>query len=146
MKIRPPIVGLVYILLAVGLQYLFPDTKIDFASYHVLGVVFIILGIIIAIWSILLFRKIGTTKDPFGDPSTIVTKGPFRFSRNPMYLSLTVILLGIGFYVGTVLFYLVALGFFLTMNFSFIPREEKILGTTFGGKYSDYKRRVRRWL
>ncbi len=79
-------------------------------------------------------------------PTALVTTGPFRFSRSPMYLGVTCLLLGIALLVGTLPLFLAPVAFALTMNASYIPREERNLERQFGQEYMDYKNRVRRWL
>jgi protein-S-isoprenylcysteine O-methyltransferase Ste14 len=104
------------------------------------------LGFAIMFWGWKLFHNRGTSVCPF-DPSTyFVREGPFRFTRNPMYLGMTLILLGIAFAAGTPPVFLTPLAFFLTLNKVFIPYEEKKMEETFGEDYLDYKRRVRRWV
>ena len=93
-----------------------------------------------------LFKRAGTAIKPYDQPSKLVVDGPYQLSRNPMYLGVTLILLGIAFWVGTYPFYLVSGVFCFTMNFVFIPNEEKILESTFGNDYLSYKSRTRRWI
>lgn len=79
------------------------------------------------------------------DATHHVTKtGPYRFSRNPMYLGM--FLLGLALAVGTLPFSLSAAGFFAIAHFVFCPYEEKKLERAFGSEYAQYKREVRRWL
>lgn len=99
-----------------------------------------------AFWAMLTFRRHNTEVDPLGKVTTIVTAGPFRFTRNPMYLSLMVFYVG-----GIVAFRLVWSAFllplvFLALHYGVIVREERHLQAVFGEQYSDYCRRVRRWL
>ena len=103
-------------------------------------------GMVLAVWSVILFKRARTPIDTFGTPTALVVDGPFRFSRSPMYVSLTVVLSGIAVYLGTLPWFLVPVAFALTMNASHIPREEKNLERQFGQEYMDYKNRVRRWL
>jgi protein-S-isoprenylcysteine O-methyltransferase Ste14 len=76
----------------------------------------------------------------------LVMRGPFRFTRNPMYLGLTLMAFGFALYFGTLPFYVVPVLLFLLCNFSFVPFEEAKMQRQFGDQYTDYLRRVRRWL
>jgi len=146
MKIRPPFIALFYLLVAIGLDYFLSTKKLFLAPYNLIGILIIIGGIILMVNAVLLFKKEGTPKSPFKKPTLMVTSGPYKFTRNPMYVGITIISLGIAVYLGTIIMFLAPLAFFLTINFIFIPREEKILENLFGQKYLDYKKKVRRWL
>ena len=103
-------------------------------------------GITLIVLSTNLFKKSGTPKSPFKKPKAIVTSGPYRFTRNPMYLGVTTTSLGIATLFGTLIVFLAPLFFFLTINATFIPREEKLLRQIFGKEYLAYKKKVRRWI
>ncbi len=146
MRIRPPLLAGLYLLAAMGLNYLVPGTTIIDSPYHLLGALVLGAGIVIAVWALRLFKRRGTPHNPFALPSALVTTGPFRFSRSPMYLGVTLVLLGIALLVGALPLFLVPLGFAITMHVAYIPREERNLERQFGQEYLDYKNRVRRWL
>ena len=146
MRVIPPIVGVLYLGVAWELEYLLPNIRIISLPYHRIGLVLIGAGLVLAVWSVLLFKRARTPIDTFGTPTALVADGPFRFSRSPMYVSLTVVLSGIAVYVGTLPWFLVPVAFALTMNASYIPREERNLERQFGQEYLNYKNRVRRWL
>ena len=76
----------------------------------------------------------------------LVTRGPFRYTRNPMYLGLVLMAFGFAFYFGTLPFYAVPVLLFLLCNFSFVPFEEAKMQRQHGDQYTDYLRRVRRWV
>ena len=75
-----------------------------------------------------------------------MSTGPLAFSRNPMYLGLTLFFFGIAVAVGTLPMLIAPVGFWATMNFVFVPHEEMVLEQLLGAEYLDYKRRGRRWL
>ena len=110
------------------------------------GLVTLVAGFGLMIWAWKLFHIRGTAVCPFDSSTQFVQEGPYRFTRNPMYLGMTLILLGIAFFAGTPPVFLAPLAFFLTIHFTFIPHEEKKMEETFGEEYRNYKRRVRRWL
>jgi len=146
MKIRPPLIAIFYLLVAIGLDYFLSTKKIIFSPYNLFGILIIIGGITLMVTAVLLFKKEGTPKNPFEKPKAIVTSGPYRFTRNPMYVGVALISLGIAFLFGSYIMFLAPLAFILTINSTFIPREEKIMEKLFGQKYLDYKKKIRRWL
>ena len=115
---------------------------------RVAGFVFVGVGIAIAFSALGIFRKTKTTTVPHETPSTLVISGPYRFTRNPMYVGLTLVYLGVA---GTrneiwpviVLPLLLA---YVNVNFLVIPVEEKNLRGVFGDEYQKYGERVGRWL
>ena len=77
---------------------------------------------------------------------TLVTTGPYRFTRNPMYLSLTLLQLGIALIMGSAWVILALIPVTVIMNEGVIEREEAYMTDHFGQRYLDYKTAVRRWL
>jgi len=113
---------------------------------HIAGIVFMTIGVPLAVWSLGIFRTVGTTTVPFETSSKLVTWGPYRFSRNPMYVSLTLIYLGVAG-IQAHLWPLLLLPLALAhVRWSVIPLEEKQLLEAFGGAYELYLAKVRRWL
>jgi len=110
------------------------------------GWILFIVPWLFAAWAIRVFGRHGTVVDPRGNVTTIVTDGPYRYSRNPMYVTLVTAYVG-----GTLAFHL-AWGFvllvpvFLALHFGVIVPEEHHLAAKFGDAYTSYTRRVRRWL
>jgi len=106
-----------------------------------------ILGILLASWGRSTFAAAGTEIMPASvSNKRLVTSGPFRFTRNPMYLGLVAASLGIALFPGTLPFFLVPVLLFLICNFVFIPFEEAKMQRQFGAQYTDYLGRVRRWI
>jgi protein-S-isoprenylcysteine O-methyltransferase Ste14 len=85
-------------------------------------------------------------RHPFSEAKTLVVRGPYRWTRNPMYLGMAAILLGFALYLGSVTPFIVIPAFMGLIAERFIVPEEEMLEKTFGQAYSDYKARVRRWL
>ena len=109
------------------------------------GVVFAI-GAIIAGWGLLTFRRARTTTVPGEKSAQLVTWGPYRFTRNPMYVGLTVAYLGealILLQIWPLLFLPLVLAY---VNWVVIPLEETRLLEVFGADYDRYRSRVRRWI
>ena len=145
-KIMPTTYFLIFMALSVALHFLYPIKKILFPPFTYLGFLLIIAGIILNLWTDRLFKKMNTTVKPFKDPTMFLTSGPFRISRHPMYLGMTSILLGVAIIHGTIITFLFPALFVTIMELFFIPFEEKNLDRIFGLKYSDYKKKVRRWI
>jgi protein-S-isoprenylcysteine O-methyltransferase Ste14 len=110
------------------------------------GYFLIALGILLPIWGARLFRQHETNIMPYNDPDNIVTNGPFRFSRNPMYLGMILVLFGVATLYATVLSFVFPLIYFGVANWYFIPYEEGRMIVAFGDEFTAYKAKVRRWL
>lgn len=137
---------MILLILSVGLNFIFPIMTVIPAPYTYIGVVIIGFGLIMDLWSSSLFMKSKTTVSPYGSPTALVTSGPFRISRNPMYLGMAAILSGIAILLGT----LVTLGspvlFVIIVETRLIPDEERKMEKIFGDQYRAYKNRVRQWI
>jgi protein-S-isoprenylcysteine O-methyltransferase Ste14 len=90
--------------------------------------------------------KAGTTMNPNGTTTALVTGGPYRFTRNPMYLALCLVSLGIGFLLRDLTPIILTLVLAVLLHFGVIRREERFLERRFGEAYSAYRERVHRWL
>lgn len=113
---------------------------------RVAGFVFIAIGLVFAFPALGIFRKTKTTTVPHEMPSTLVTTGPYRFTRNPMYVGLTLEYLGVAgarLAVWPVILLPLLLAY---VNFVVIPVEEQNLRGIFGDAYLEYGTRVGRWL
>lgn len=143
--IPPPIWALLFVLVSWLTGHLTGAS----ASFEqpVLGWIVIAAGAAFALWGRLTFAKAGTEIRPASAKNShLVTSGPFRFTRNPMYLGLLAITLGIALVIGTPHAFAAPVVFFLWVNFISIPFEEAKMERQFGEAYRDYKRRVRRWI
>ena len=112
----------------------------------IVGLTLVVIGIAFAFSALGIFGKRSTTTIPFETPTSLVTSGPYRFTRNPMYVGLTLIYLGVA---GTraELWPVILLPVLLAyVNFIVIPVEERHLRDAFGNTYAQYGLRVRRWL
>jgi len=103
-------------------------------------------GLIWMLWAAWTFRRAATTLRPTGLPGVLVEEGPYRFGRNPMYLGITVMLLGTALGLGTPLLTASAVAFAAIVNAVHVPHEEDRMTRRFGGWYRDYARATRRWL
>ncbi len=144
-NILPPTFLFLFLALAFILYLLFPIISI-LGSYRLFGIIFIAIGIAINIWADSLFKKEKTTIKPNEIPSSLVIKGPFLFSRHPMYLGSVLILLGVAIALGALSSFLSPILMFVILDKKFIPHEEKQMEKIFKEEYKEYKKQVRRWL
>ncbi|HTS87277.1 MAG TPA: isoprenylcysteine carboxylmethyltransferase family protein [Gemmatimonadales bacterium] len=141
----PPLIYGVPLLAGLLLQDLHPMAALSSPWAHVLGPIFVVLGLL-AFPALLAFRRAGTHPEPWIPTSTLVLSGPYRFTRNPMYVGMTALYLGVSLWVNT-LWPLLALPFvLLLMRYGVVAREEAYLERRFGQAYREYRGRVRRWL
>ena len=145
-KLSPPLLFMLPMVAGALLHTIFGFSLLSSDINISSGVPFVALGVVLVTWSVWLMRDAGTTPQP-GQPTTaLVTTGPFRFSRNPIYVAYVPIYVGTALVVNslTVLLFLpVAV---LLIQRVVIRREEQYLENKFGQEYLDYKSKVRRWL
>lgn len=110
------------------------------------GLAPVVAGALLHGWSWRLFRRRGTTVRPEGSPRELVTDGPYRWTRNPMYLGGILILSGLALCTGHVPPLAIPLLYGWTVQVRFLPAEERTLADRFGEDYDRYRRRVRRWV
>jgi protein-S-isoprenylcysteine O-methyltransferase Ste14 len=142
----PPLYFFVLLLLLITQRLLWPIALVIPSPYTWLGLPFVIFGVGINIWADQLYKNVKTAIKPHDMPTTLVTSGPFRFSRNPMYLGMTAILLGAALLSGSAVAFAFPLIFLVLIAYTCIPLEERNMETAFGQRYLDYKNAVRRWL
>jgi len=128
------------------LQVFFPVYQYMDPPLAYLGIVAVLVGITIAAISAGLFKKAQTGIMPFDPASTLITTGFYRFTRNPMYMGMFLMLLGVAFLLGSIAVLFPVLLFILVIRNNFVLGEERFLEATFGQHYLDYKSAVRRWL
>ena len=125
-----------------------PVLQIEFTGQRVAAAALAFAGVLVCVAGVLAFRLANTTTNPMKPAATssLVTSGVFRFSRNPMYVGFTLLLLGWGVFVGNALalFVIVVFIWYLT-RFQIVP-EERALRSMFGTEYEVYCRVVRRWI
>jgi protein-S-isoprenylcysteine O-methyltransferase Ste14 len=134
------------IIIAVVLHYFFPVTILIPFPYNLLGLVVVGLGIYLAFLSVRLLISYNTTFEASGNPSSLVTRRPYSYSRNPIYLGFLLIALGTAAILSSLSAFIAPIIFFLVVNTIIIPFEENRLQKNFGVEYERYKESVRRWL
>ena len=147
LKVPPALVFLCFGLMMYLLAEFLPIGYFDFYGRMLLTKILAVMGIVIALLALFQFKVAKTTIDPTKPDkvTNLVVGGIFKFSRNPMYLALLLILLALGVFLGNAFNTLVAAGFVGYMNrFQIIP-EERILLDKFGRSFKDYCILTRRW-
>src|SRR4051812_18636732 len=146
LKLPPPVWALSYALVAYVITHLIGAAPVPGLPIVPLGVILIATGVLLAISAALLFRRERTEIKPTSPANRVlVTSGPFRFTRNPMYLSLVMITLGVAIWAGAWPMFLAPIATFATANWVHIPYEEAKMRRQFDADFEAYTSRVRRW-
>ena len=147
LKVPPALVFLCFGLMMYLLAEFLPMGYFDFYGRMLFAKILVGIGIVIALLALFQFKRANTTIDPTkpDKASNLVVGGIFKFSRNPMYLALLLLLLALGVFLGNAFNTLIAAGFVGYMNrFQIIP-EERILLEKFERSFKDYCILTRRW-
>jgi protein-S-isoprenylcysteine O-methyltransferase Ste14 len=142
----PPVYFLVALLLMAFFHRIAPGAYILEAPYTYGGLVLIGLALCLILWAAFLFRRAGTNIRPFLPSTALVLSGPYKLTRNPMYLGMAGVLLGTAVFMGSLTPFVVIPAFMALIGERFIVPEEAKLEAAFGREYLEYKARVRRWL
>jgi len=149
-KVRfpPPLVYLISILLGVGMRYAARPLAVATYRYLALaaGVAVLLAGLWLIFGAWTLFKRTGQDPKPWKPTPEIVLSGPYRFTRNPMYLGLTCIQIGVGLALNNLWISLLAAFSLLTVHFIAVIPEENYLTEKFGDSYRAYLVKVRRYL
>ena len=148
MRIPPPIIFVGSILLGVVLGVVAPISSewLSASLARLVGIPIVVISFILVGLTFREFRKVGTGFDSQDTVTALITGGPFRFTRNPMYLSGALLQLGLGIWLKNTWIALLLLPTILLINVLSILPEERFLEERFGESYGEYRRRVRRWL
>ena len=143
---KPPLIYLGFLLLGLGLDWLWPVAVLPGTARYALGGTLVGLGGLVALAAIRRFKAAGTSFRTHEPTTAILSDGLYGVSRNPIYLGLTAIYLGVGV-MADAGWVAVLLGpLLLVMHFGVIAREERYLERKFGDEYLRYKASVRRWI
>ncbi len=143
---RPPRIAISLMAIATVLWHFSPSETIIFIPYKLAGSIFIPMGFMVLLVAWLQFKKANTAIPPNAESTLIVTSGIYRYTRNPMYLGMLLMMLGVAFFMGTIPAMLGPVVFFLIIDKVFIPYEEKDLQLSFGNEYEEFLSTTRRWL
>lgn len=147
LRVPPPL----WVLALLTTLYLLSELPI-FANFPIwrhepAGVMAMLAGFAITFGSITHFLAVGTQVLPTSETNDkLVTSGTFALSRNPMYLGLVLVSLGVAFWFGRPLMFLAPILFFAVANWLFIPYEEAKMRSQYGEAFDAYAKKVRRWL
>ena len=142
----PPLVVVGTLLLGLAAHWLWPRHPFPAGGARIAGIVLVILGAALMTWGARTMRSAGTNIDPREPALAIVTGGPFRWSRNPLYVALVFVYTGTALVVDA-LWPLVLLPILIAvLEWGVIRREERYLARKFGAPYEAYRARVRRWI
>jgi protein-S-isoprenylcysteine O-methyltransferase Ste14 len=142
----PPLIFLGSAVVSSALHFIFPIRVMRYSASLSLGIVLAVVSASLAIWAERVMKAAGTNVRPDRPALTIVRNGPYRFTRNPMYLSLCLLQLGLGFFLDGWIPLLFTIPLGLILHFGVIVREERYLEAKFGEQYLALKREARRWI
>jgi protein-S-isoprenylcysteine O-methyltransferase Ste14 len=142
----PPLICLATLLIGVALNVIWPLVSIPNHLRYVFGSL-LIFGSLLAMPSILIkFRRVNTTFDVRKSPSVLIKDGLYRFSRNPSYVALVLLFIGLGVALSNLWVPILLVPATAIIDRYVIPEEERRLELAFGDRYRAYKSQVRRWL
>jgi protein-S-isoprenylcysteine O-methyltransferase Ste14 len=142
---RPPLIYLGSIVAGLLLQQLYPVAVVPKAWGPPLGAPLIFAASLVFLLAVAAFRRAGTPIQSVRPTTRIVRTGPYRFSRNPIYLAFTLFHLGVGLWVNSTWLLGTLFVTLVVMSSGVIAREERYLEQKFGDEYARYKAAVRRW-
>jgi len=144
--ILPPL--LYAIALAVGflLHWIAPRPILSSQAHYWVGGILLASGVLLAIWGRRTMEHAGTNVNPTLPANALVTSGPFGFSRNPLYVSLTLIYVGLALLANALWVLVLIVPVLLVLHYGVVRREERYLEARFNDAYREYRSRVRRYL
>lgn len=147
-RIPPPLVMLIFAVFMFATSAFLPKLRFTGSPIPYLGDFVILSGILFLVYAGWCFRKKKTTVNPLNlnKSTALVTDGPFRISRNPMYLGMMLLLVGCAIKTAHLLNIIWVWGFIFYMTHRQIKPEEIAMERLFGEEYRQYKNRVRRWI
>lgn len=128
------------------MDYFRPVTVVPASVQYIAGFSVIALAGVIVVSAVLQFRRASTSFSTFAPATHLVTRGPYRLSRNPGYLALSLLYVGIGVAADNLWIVAGLVPILIVMHYGVIVREEQYLERTFGEEYLEYKASVRRWV
>jgi protein-S-isoprenylcysteine O-methyltransferase Ste14 len=142
----PPLLYVAGLLLGLALEVALPSPSAPFPPALAAGAVGLVGWLCLDGAAMLLFHRAGTSVAPGRPVRKLVTSGPYRMTRNPMYVGMTFLYLGLALSLGATLSLALLPAVLLMIDRMVIAREERYLEERFGEDYRAYRRRVRRWL
>jgi len=147
---RTPLFPPVWALFTIGMQYalwrLLPGPQLLGQGWSSVGLGLVGIGFMLILYCAGLFHRSGTTIEPGHVSEALIIRGPYRWSRNPIYASMFIALVGTAVWFGNLTAFLPLIGFHWIISSQFIALEEEMLIERFGDDYREYRDQVRRWL
>jgi len=140
-----PVIYLISFFLGVLAHYFYPVTFIPKEAAGIVGSIFLVAGPLLILWSQVSIRRFRREVAANRD-AQIFNIGPYRLTRNPTYLGLTLLITGFGFLANSLFIVLSGIVGFITVNYTIVRSEESLLREKYGEHYERYKEKVRRWL
>ena len=146
--IPPPFQALFFSIIMWLISRQFLNANFSLNGINIFAFVFLIIAVMLLILSINKFRQVGTTISPLkpNKTSSLINSGIYRYTRNPMYLGLLLMLFSIALFLKNFISFLIIPLFILFITKNQILPEEEALENIFGGEYKNYKKKVRRWI
>jgi protein-S-isoprenylcysteine O-methyltransferase Ste14 len=145
--VRPPIAWAIAFVAGLGLDRLYPLPFIpEYLPGRWIGIIVFAAAFGLAAWAIAMMRAFGTPVETVNPTTTIVSDGPYSFTRNPIYLGMLLGQVGLAIGLNSLWILVTMIPFYFILRYGVIDREEAYLERKFGRVYIDYKSRVRRWL
>ena len=144
--IYPPVWLLIGLIAIFTLNESWPVLRFTSLAGQLAGGLIILVGLLLLVMANGLFVRAGTNVIPFREVSSLVTRGIYRYTRNPMYLGMALVLLGCAVTVGAASALVVPVLFMVIIELRFIRPEEHMLQGLFPQEYPAYCTRVRRWI
>lgn len=146
LEYRPPRIAMALIIVAAAIHILVPILPVHVYSSMIVAVSFGVGGFVLMMWAWWQFREHDVAICPTDATDYLITDGVYRYTRNPMYLGMIMMLFGVAVFFGTLPFYLALAAYFAIINWAFCPFEEEKLARAFGQEFENYGSRVRRWI
>jgi len=145
-KVPPPLIFGLFILLALMLNRWLPMSIVDFISLKYIGWGLCTISLLLAGGAVVQFVLAGTHIEPWKPANSLIYSGFFRYSRNPIYLAFVLFTLGLGLLLNNLWVWLSLCPSILLLQRFVITKEERYLTERFGRDYTEYCQKVRRWL
>jgi protein-S-isoprenylcysteine O-methyltransferase Ste14 len=145
-RLLPPTMAVISLIAMMALHVIVPIATVVQAPFSYGGALLVATGAAMIVWSRRAFQAVGTPIKPFSGSTALIRHGLYRWSRNPMYVGVVLLLTGVAILLGSLAPLLVVVTFFALLQVGFVRREERLLEETFGDAYRAYRRSVRRWL
>jgi protein-S-isoprenylcysteine O-methyltransferase Ste14 len=145
-RVPPPVYYVAAFLAGVGLELIFPTSWPPFGIRLAVTLVAGVAWLALDGAAMVSFRRAGTSMVPMNPDTALVTSGPYRLTRNPMYLGMVFLYVAFAFAFGVIWALAFLPAVVVVVDRFVIAREEPYLERRFGQAYRDYKARVRRWL